>query len=96
MPRAIWKDTVIAEADASDCVIVENNVYFPPEAIRQEYFTPSNAHTFCPWKGTASYYNVTVDGQTNTDAAWYYPHAKDAAKHLEHRIAFWRGVKVER
>lgn len=93
MPKATWNGAVLAESDK--CVVVEGNQYFPPDAINKQYFKDSNTHTTCPWKGTASYYSIEVDGQVNKDAAWYYPTTKDAAKNIEGYIAFWRGVKVE-
>ena len=93
MPKAIWNGTVIAESDRTE--VVERNHYFPPESINKEYFKESSTHTTCPWKGLASYYNIEVDGQTNKDAAWYYPSAKEKAKNIEGYVAFWRGVKVE-
>jgi uncharacterized protein (DUF427 family) len=96
MATAKWNDTVLAEASADRVEIVEGNVYFPPEAIRNAYLTPSETNTVCPWKGTASYFHVTVDGKTNRDAAWYYPDPKPAAANIRGRIAFWRGVEVER
>jgi uncharacterized protein (DUF427 family) len=96
MPKATWNGAVIAEAPAEKCEIVENNVYFPLEAVRQDYLQGSETHTVCPWKGTASYYNVVVNGQVNKDAAWYYPTPKDAAKNITNYVAFWHGVKVER
>ena len=91
--RAVWRDAVLAESD--DTVVVEGNHYFPPDSIRKEYFRPSETHTTCPWKGLASYYDVVVDGETNRDAAWYYPEVKEAAANIKGRVAFWRGVKVE-
>ncbi|AXK85480.1 DUF427 domain-containing protein [Nocardia farcinica] len=90
--RAEWNGTVLAESD--DTVVVEGNHYFPVSAIRTEYFAPSDTHTVCPWKGTASYYTVRVDGSENPDAAWYYPAPKDAAAQIKDRVAFWRGVDV--
>ncbi|MEK6281348.1 MAG: DUF427 domain-containing protein [Acidobacteriota bacterium] len=90
--KATWKNTVIAESD--DTVVVEGNHYFPPESVNQEHLQPSNTHTTCPWKGEASYYDVVVNGDTNSDAAWYYPEPKPAAAGIKDRIAFWRGVKV--
>jgi uncharacterized protein (DUF427 family) len=95
MPRAIWNGTVIAEAPDDAIEMVENNVYFPVDAVRQEYLQPSDTHTVCGWKGTASYHNVVVNGEVNKDAAWYYPTPKDAAKQITGRIAFWKGVQVE-
>jgi len=80
---------------ANQCIVVEGNQYFPPDAIRREYFKESNTHTTCPWKGLASYYTVVVDGKENKDAAWYYPHPKDAARQIKDYVAFWHGVQVE-
>jgi uncharacterized protein (DUF427 family) len=91
--KAIWNGAVIAESN--NTVVVEGNHYFPPDAVNKEYFQPSGTHTVCGWKGTASYYNVVVNGEVNKDAAWYYPSAKDAAKNIENYVAFWKGVKVE-
>jgi len=90
--KAIWNDKVIAESD--DTIIIEGNHYFPQEAINKEFFKKSETHTSCHWKGIASYYSVDVDGVENKDAAWYYPEASYAAKNIEGRIAFWRGVSV--
>lgn len=92
MPKATWNDTLIAESD--DTVVVEGNHYFPPESVRREYLIDSDKHTVCPWKGTASYYSIKVDGQVNEDAAWHYPDPKSAAEQIKDRIAFWRGVEV--
>lgn len=93
MPKATWNGAVLAESDR--CEVVEGNQYFPPDAINRDYFKQSDTHTVCSWKGTASYYDVVVNGQANKDAAWYYPQPKDAAKQITGYIAFWRGVKVE-
>lgn len=90
--KATWNGAILAESDQT--IIVEGNHYFPPESIRREYFVESDAHTTCPWKGVASYYDVVVDGKTNAGAAWYYPQPKDAAKQIKGYVAFWRGVKV--
>ena len=93
MAKAIWNGTVIAESD--NCEIVEGNHYFPADAIKSEYFKPSETHTSCFWKGRASYYTLEVNGEQNKDAAWYYPEPKDKAKNIKGYVAFWRGVKVE-
>ena len=90
--KATWNGVTLAESD--DTVMVEGNHYFPASALKREYVSFSNTHTVCPWKGTASYYSVEVDGQVNSDAAWFYPEPKDAAKEITGRVAFWRGVEV--
>ena len=93
MARAIWNGAVLAESDA--CEVVEGNHYFPADAVRREYLRLSETHTTCPWKGTASYYHVVVDGRENRDAAWYYPDPSDKARQIKDHIAFWRGVEVQ-
>jgi uncharacterized protein (DUF427 family) len=92
MTTATWNGAVVAESD--DIVTVEGNAYFPREAVREDVLRPSDHHSFCPWKGTASYYHLEVDGQLNRDAVWYYPTPKDAAKEITGRVAFWHGVEV--
>lgn len=95
MPKAVWHGTVIAEAPMSEIKVVENNYYFPPHAVGQQFLQASSTHTHCPWKGEASYYDVVVDGSVNKDAAWYYPTPKSAAAEIAGYLAFWHGVKVE-
>jgi len=94
MAKAMWEGAVLAESGAT--VEVEGNLYFPPDAIHKEYFKPSDAHSVCPWKGTASYYDVDVNGKLNSGAAWYYPEPKAAAKQIKGYVAFWKGVRVEK
>jgi uncharacterized protein (DUF427 family) len=93
MPKAVWNGAVLADSD--DTVVVEGNHYFPKDAVNQEFFSESETHTVCHWKGTASYYDVVVDGETNRDAAWFYPDPSQAAASVKDRVAFWRGVRVE-
>jgi uncharacterized protein (DUF427 family) len=92
MAKATWNGAVIAESD--DTVVVERNHYFPPEAVNFDLLRESNHHSFCFWKGTASYYSVEVDGSLNRDAAWYYPKPMPPAARIKGRIAFWHGVDV--
>ncbi len=91
--RATWNGAVIAESD--DTVVVEGNHYFPAASLNAALVRPSSTHTTCPWKGVASYYDVVVGDQVNRDAVWFYPSTSDAAKNIEGRVAFWKGVVVE-
>ena len=91
--KATWNGVELARSD--NTILVEGNHYFPADAINKSYFKESSTHTTCPWKGVASYYDVVVNGEVNKDAAWYYPETKAAADEIKHRVAFWRGVKVE-
>ena len=92
MKRASWNGAVIAASE--QCIVVEGNQYFPPDAAKHEYLRASSTQTVCPWKGTASYFDVVVNGDTNKDAAWYYPAPKSAADNIKGCIAFWKGVTV--
>jgi uncharacterized protein (DUF427 family) len=93
MSKAIWGGKVIAES--KDTVVVEGNQYFPADSVAKNVLK-SSAHTsICPWKGTAHYYHVEVDGMKNENAAWYYPEPSPAAAEIKGRIAFWKGVRVE-
>ncbi len=91
--QASWNDAVIAESE--HCEVVDGNQYFPADAVKREFLRASSTHTVCGWKGTASYYDVVVNGQTNKDAAWYYPEPKPAADNIKGYIAFWKGVTVQ-
>jgi len=90
--KAIWNNQVIAESN--ETISLENNQYFPAEAVKHEFLVPSATHTICHWKGEASYYTLSVDGKQNPDAAWYYPDPKPAAGQIKNYVAFWKGVQV--
>jgi uncharacterized protein (DUF427 family) len=94
MTQAIWNDTVIADSDAT--VVVEGNHYFPEDSVRWDLLRPSDRRTVCPWKGTANYYDVTVDGKTNRAAVWQYQNPSPAARTIKGHVAFWHGVRVVR
>lgn len=92
MVQAIWNGQVIAESDKT--FLLERNHYFPPESIKKEFFVESNHTTACPWKGTASYYDIMVDGKRNMWGAWFYPEPSEKAKEIKNFVAFWNGVEV--
>ncbi|MFM8604171.1 MAG: DUF427 domain-containing protein [Cyanobium sp.] len=92
--QASWNGTVIARSD--DIETVEGNAYFPPAALEASCFRPSSHRSVCGWKGEAHYYDVVVDGQVNANAAWFYPDPKPAAAAIRGRVAFWKGVRVEK
>lgn len=92
--KAIWNNTIIAESDKT--IEVENNFYFPPDAIRSEFFQLSDTHTICSWKGKASYFHLQVGDASNPDAAWFYPHPKAEAAQIKDHVAFWKGVEIQK
>ena len=94
MFKAIWNGKEIAASE--ECIVVEGNQYFPPDAVNMEFFKESSNSSICPWKGTASYYDLEVDGESNKDAAWYYPDPSEAAMEIKDYVAFWRGVEIQK
>ncbi len=92
--KAIWNGQVIAESN--NTINIEGNQYFPVGSVNKEFLRENRTHTVCPWKGTASYYDVVVDGKTNSAAAWYYATPSNLAEKIKDHIAFWRGVKVSK
>lgn|SRR5690554_2743125 len=97
--KAVWNDITIAEAPKEELIRIEGNWYFPPNSIKQEYFNETDYHTHCPWKGDANYYDIVVNGETNKNAAWYYPVPMDGSvervgKDFANYVAFWHGVEV--
>ncbi|MEM9056334.1 MAG: DUF427 domain-containing protein [Pseudomonadota bacterium] len=91
--RAVWNDQVLAESN--DTIELEGNHYFPAESLKKALFRRSEHETVCPWKGTANYLHVVVDGEVNENAAWYYREPKSAAARIKDRVAFWNGVLVK-
>ncbi len=90
--QAIWNGQVIATSD--DIVTVEGNAYFPAEALNPHCVQPSTHRSYCGWKGEAHYYDVVVNGEVNSNAAWFYPDPKPAVAEIRGRVAFWKGVQV--
>lgn len=98
--KAVWNNTIIAEAENDSLIRIEGNWYFPPDSIKKEHFKPSDLHTTCFWKGEANYYDIDINGSTNEGGAWYYPQPKDGSlervkKDFTNYVAFWRGVEIE-
>ncbi len=90
--KAIWNNEVLAESN--ETVVIEGNHYFPASSVTQDFLEPSDTVYECPWKGTANYYNLSVAGAENPDAAWSYENPKDAAKEIAGHVAFGNGVQI--
>lgn len=90
--KATWNGKTIAESDQT--IVIEDNHYFPRDAVRMEFLRESSRTTTCPWKGEAHYFDVVVEGEENRNAAWTYPEPKEAAAQIREHVAFWKGVEV--
>lgn len=93
MLRAVWNGIVLAEAPRT--VRLEGTDYFPPGSVNRKYFAKSRTKTLCPWKGLASYYDVTAEHGTLTDVAWYYSHPSPLARRIKNHVAFYPEVTIE-
>ncbi len=90
--KAVWNGVILAES--SDTIIIEGNHYFPPDSVNFEYFTPTKTRSWCPWKGEAIYFTITVEGSNNMDAAWTYQEPKPAAREIRGYVAFWKDIEI--
>ncbi len=90
--KAVWNGQILAQSNKT--FLVEGNYYFPPDSVNTDFLKPSEHHTVCAWKGTASYFDIVVGESTNKQAAWYYPNPGDIAAYLKNYVAFWRGVEI--
>lgn len=93
MIKAYLKDTEIASSQAT--IVIEGNHYFPVNDVHMHYFSEASLHTTCPWKGVASYYDITVDGHKSKEAAWTYKDPKNAAAEIKGYLAFWKDVLIK-
>jgi uncharacterized protein (DUF427 family) len=95
MARAIFDGVVIAESD--DVRVVEGMTYFPVSSVNQDALVDSATTSRCFWKGKASYWHVSGDQELAPDAAFTYKKPWPLARRLvTDRVAFWRGVNIER
>ncbi len=97
--KAIWNDTIVAEADKEELIRIEGNWYFPSDSLKREYFQDSNHHTVCHWKGEANYYDVVVGDKKNDFGAWYYPNPMEGSiervgSDFTDYVAFWNGIEI--
>jgi uncharacterized protein (DUF427 family) len=63
--------------------------YLPPEDIKMEYLTSTTQSSYCEWKGTASYYIITVGTKSVANAAWYYKQPSKKYVELAGYVAFY-------
>ncbi len=97
--KAVWNGNIIAEADKKDLIYIEQNWYFPPSAIKQEYLRKSPTPYTCPWKGVCQYFDVGAGDTWSQDNAWSYPEPKEGSrervgKDFANFVAFWRDVTI--
>jgi uncharacterized protein (DUF427 family) len=91
--RVVHGGEVLAES-ARPLVLRETGCppryYLPPEDVRMDLLTPSDTHTYCPFKGTASYWSAPG----TADLVWAYPEPKEAVAEIKDHLCFYE-VEVE-
>ena len=63
--------------------------YIPREDAEMASLTRTDHSTYCPYKGDAAYYTITVDGKTAENAVWTYEDPFEAVAAIEDRLAFY-------
>ncbi|EOA90529.1 hypothetical protein ACJQWK_08017 [Exserohilum turcicum] len=91
MPHATASVNGIVVAETDSYEVVDGNIYFPPDAIKKSYFSPTSTSTHCPYKGNAKYYTVTTNKTEVKDAAWYYPEPLESMNKIKGYVAFYKG-----
>lgn len=69
--------------------------YVPRQDVREDVLRPSETHTGCPYKGTASYHHLEVGERTIENAVWFYPEAYDEVRRIAGYLCFYP-EKVDR
>ena len=69
--------------------------YIPLADIEPGVLRRSDRHTFCEFKGAASYYDLLVDGKVMRNAAWYYPSPSRGFEEMADHVAIYPSL-VER
>jgi uncharacterized protein (DUF427 family) len=63
--------------------------YLPPDDVRMDLFAASQTRTTCAYKGQASYWTVTVNGNEHRDLAWSYEEPLSDAADIRDYICFF-------
>jgi len=92
--KAIWNGTILA--DSEQTIEVDGYTYFPPGSVKKEHLKATATTSICPWKGSAKYFSVTINGNENPDAAWTYENPKPAASKIKGYVGFWRGIDIKK
>jgi uncharacterized protein (DUF427 family) len=63
--------------------------YFPCRDVRMDLLTPTDHHTFCPYKGQASYWTIKAGERTAENAVWGYPEPYEEVAAIKDYVAFY-------
>ena len=95
--RAVYNGAVIAESD--DVILMRETTYpviayFPRKDVKMDLLARTDHHTYCPYKGEASYYSISAGGKNEDNAVWTYEEPYPAVEQIRERLAFY-GAKLD-
>lgn len=101
-PPVIVEDTRMVQVRLHDVLIAETRAarriletaspptfYLPPDSIQRDCLRPETAHSYCEWKGRASYFSVCVGEHCVKQAAWTYPEPLAGFTAIRDYLAFY-------
>jgi len=90
--KIVFNGEIIAETNRAFRVLETSHppvYYFPPEDVRMKFFTGNPQASFCEWKGSAGYYDLTVGEQSVKNAAWFYANPPGNFAEIKNHLAFY-------
>ena len=89
--RVVFNGTTIAETNRALRVLETSHppvYYIPPGDVQQQLLSPTAHHSYCEYKGQASYYSVKVGNKVSENAAWSYHQPSTDYESLKGHLAF--------
>ena len=92
--RVVFNSTTTAETNRALRVLETSHppvYYIPPGDVQQQLLSPTAHHSYCEYKGQASYYSVKVGNKVSENAAWSYHQPSTGYELLKDHLAFYPG-----
>jgi uncharacterized protein (DUF427 family) len=92
--RVVFGGATVAETHRAVRVLETSHppvYYIPPVDVKQQFLSRSDHHSFCEFKGMATYYTLKVEGKVGTNAAWSYHNPSAGYEPIKDHIAFYPG-----
>lgn len=90
--RVIFNGETIADTKRARRVLETSHppaYYIPLDDVKKEFLVSNTKHTFCEWKGQASYYDLKVGEKRVNGVAWYYPTPIEAFVPIANYVCFY-------
>ena len=90
--RAFLDGTAVADSTRALLLLEAGHLpvyYFPPQDVRTDLLEPTDTSTYCPYKGNASYWSVSVGDRVARDAVWSYQEPLPGRDDIKGYLAFY-------